>query len=658
MKRYSIFLIVILVAIFWRSSEIAAIENTHQVITRNEIQQAGLTRIGDLVFLMDRWDALTTDGYSWQMNLQGMGIYDRQSWIVYLDGQRYDLHTLDIQQLNALPVTLGEIDSVVIVNTPQLVEGEFAGQGMIKFFTAKPATGWSARASLMMGNETGDPGPFRFTGYRTPNKDRIGDRESLGLSYGGDNWFAEAAIQSDIQLFPDFYQHGRIRSILDNGPGFLRFLPSLRLGYTGVSGNHQFRLSQVISPEYFLFVSPVGRELPFTFNLTHAGLNGTVSSSGNQQYRYQIQWESTDLGEYENTLDANADWNMQTFYASLDREYSFAQVSGRVGLSYEQQALQSRHLQEKGTSDTESLFGNFRYHLVNGVQQNLDVLFKRQDRRYYSNVSITTDVRLNSAVASSMQIAYSESPLAAQYPSWPLQFRGYGFFDEWVFRDALYESGVSQRVRQLDVDLGFDATLSPEITLGTSLFYRQLKDLWFLETVQSFNPDDCSFFGAELFRGHRSGATAGGNLSLQYHAEERFSAMISYRYLQTVSGGDLFREKWKRIPAHAASARFTYSPVSNFSLWSMIRYQSETYWNEYSGIEGAECVYTENLKQVYSADIQPWISMDIQAKKWFWDRQLAVSLLFRNITNNSYQYHPVGASFELSFFLKIDVVIG
>jgi hypothetical protein len=52
-----------------------------------------------------------------------------------------------------------------------------------------------------------------------------------------------------------------------------------------------------------------------------------------------------------------------------------------------------------------------------------------------------------------------------------------------------------------------------------------------------------------------------------------------------------------------------------------------------------------------------WL-LDAAAEKWFWQRRLRASLLFRNLLGQEERYHPIGAALDLRFYLRVELVLG
>src|SRR5690606_26054656 len=102
--------------------------------------------------------------------------------MLMVDGQPLHATVLGISHLNAYPLDVGLIDSIEVFEGPVLCEGVFAPSGLIHIRTRleKGPVYLGATGAVM--NETGDPGPYRYTPLETENIDRSGP---LITGYGG-----------------------------------------------------------------------------------------------------------------------------------------------------------------------------------------------------------------------------------------------------------------------------------------------------------------------------------------------------------------------------------------------------------------------------------------------------------------------------------------
>ncbi|MCH8328027.1 MAG: Plug domain-containing protein, partial [Candidatus Marinimicrobia bacterium] len=206
----------------------AASQTGSTVITAEMIRQAGVTRLGDIFLLVPEWTMNSMDGYSWRVSPRGLSPFQIQSWLVFLDGHKMDLQFVDFNHLNLLPVVLEDIKSIEIISVPQLVEGEFAGHGAIHIHTTKPPDRVSVTGVFLLGNETGDPGPYRFTEFASANVDRSAYDGAVSLSWRAESAYLRGSLLVQHHPFTDVAVLRRNRAMVNDWPGLGRsILPSL-----------------------------------------------------------------------------------------------------------------------------------------------------------------------------------------------------------------------------------------------------------------------------------------------------------------------------------------------------------------------------------------------------------------------------------------------
>ena len=152
-----------------------------EVIYSNMIEKSGLFRVGDILLLANKIRVNTLDGFTWSANINGLSSFQKQNWIILLDGQRLGLNTFNNVNINMLPINITQIDSVEIISVPQIYNGIFTDYGLINIHTKSKSQGTVLTFSQSAGNETGDPGPFAYTKYKSPNVEIVGSGTSFVL---------------------------------------------------------------------------------------------------------------------------------------------------------------------------------------------------------------------------------------------------------------------------------------------------------------------------------------------------------------------------------------------------------------------------------------------------------------------------------------------
>ena len=85
-----------------------------EVLTNGMIENSGLFRIGDILQLSTKIRVSSIDGFSWFSNINGLSSFQRQNWVILLNGQRLGVNIFDIVNINMLPINITQIDSVEI----------------------------------------------------------------------------------------------------------------------------------------------------------------------------------------------------------------------------------------------------------------------------------------------------------------------------------------------------------------------------------------------------------------------------------------------------------------------------------------------------------------------------------------------------------------
>jgi hypothetical protein len=80
------------------------------------------------------------------------------------------------------------------------------------------------------------------------------------------------------------------------------------------------------------------------------------------------------------------------------------------------------------------------------------------------------------------------------------------------------------------------------------------------------------------------------------------------------------------------------------------RYISAVFWTDYKQI-------TQQSKNLYSAELNPLLLIDLALNKWLWNKQIKLDFVFRNILNQDDLSHPIGATLNLRFYLQAAIML-
>src|SRR4051812_3235922 len=169
------------------ATPLAAQRSEHRVLDRAAISAAGWHRLGDIVSALPPGSAASIDGFNHELRGSRLGFFQTTqvtaSWLVRLDGQLTPMQIGGMWILDDIPVAITQLDSVVITEGPRLTDGRAAVLGTIDLYTRR-ARGASMVGDYQHGDETGDPGPYRYTSRSTPNIEKLGPFASGAAAAG------------------------------------------------------------------------------------------------------------------------------------------------------------------------------------------------------------------------------------------------------------------------------------------------------------------------------------------------------------------------------------------------------------------------------------------------------------------------------------------
>src|ERR1043166_107959 len=172
----------------------------HRVATAADIAAGGWHRLTDAVGALMPGRLASVDGFnvaltSERLPFAGLSATGSPQWVVRLDGQRMPIAVDGMWILDELPVAMAQVDSVTVEEGPAIVDGQPSLLGRIDIFTRRLKRGVSGIADYQHGDESGDPGPYRYTPKATPNVEKLGPFTSGTMGYAQNSWSIEGAAR-------------------------------------------------------------------------------------------------------------------------------------------------------------------------------------------------------------------------------------------------------------------------------------------------------------------------------------------------------------------------------------------------------------------------------------------------------------------------------
>ncbi|HEU4365887.1 MAG TPA: hypothetical protein VFT13_10550 [Candidatus Krumholzibacteria bacterium] len=307
-------------------------------VTREAIRALGATRLHDLIAVTEPWNPQSNDGYTVSPTPRALSLPRAAQWAVFLNGQRLDVTVFDAVHLEMVPVSLAEIDSVVFCDESGPGTSWDSGRGRVEIFAARARGGWNAGGAVSAANESGDPGPWRYTDRTTPNVDGIGPDGSLWVSCGASRWYAALSASLAQHPYTDnamrertvtalrTYRPGATTPASDatawfydpTWPAVLRTSASLRAGVRAGSRWQEALVSVQDARRYFHYSEPFGRELPTDQRVTTFALSGRAGLAANLSLGYHASASESQLSDQDGVLAFDYDWETRRARGDVD----------------------------------------------------------------------------------------------------------------------------------------------------------------------------------------------------------------------------------------------------------------------------------------------------------------------------------------------------
>ncbi|MEX2582116.1 MAG: hypothetical protein WD766_02510 [Gemmatimonadota bacterium] len=582
-----------------------------EVITRDDLEAAGILRVVDLM----PWIATAAgavEGLTWIASIDGLPPAhllgeSQPDWAIVVDGQPVNVATHGAVLPELIPVTLQQIDSVVVIRSAAIVAGRFAERGVVHFHTAEVRAGASASGSWSHGAETGDPGPYAFTPRATPNIDRSGPDRAGVAAYGGRGWDVEVSGRrirtavSDSILWAIYGESARIWSYARGA--------SFRIGAEALGGRHEVLLARHIQVGNSYLPGLADLEHPRT-DRYHAGLaGGMAAGAGAIGYRLTHGLIASHVRTESHQLH-----DIARSHASAELRLPIGSWSLMGGLAVDLASL------ELG-SPTEPTRG-----LRRAFPAALASLEHRSGER---SEQLLMGLRRNEWGVATQLAAYVRWRLGGDRTlSGSLSLAdpvGDGLADP-TRPSVPFGSRPSPR-RIMRGSIGLEQRLGPILSLDVAAVAGRLSGLAGDEEPGS---------GAAL-----SGPADhfGIHATLESSSNGRVHGRLAYRGTRHLGGATALAAVLETAPRHRLSGRLAYRLHPSFRLGAGLLLKSAVEWP------------AEAYRRPGAAGLDPISRLDLSIEKWFWSGRLRTQLIVANALQAPERYHPAGADFALRYFV-------
>lgn len=631
----------------------AALAAVQRVLHRPEMQRAGLQRLSDIFHLLDRWGVSTIDGLAWQASPAGVSPFETQGWRVMVDGREVRLDLLGVRNLDRLPFTLAQVDSVQVLAGPGLHHGLATDQGLLHFHTAPPPRGVSVQSGIHGGNSTGDPGPFEFTDPDARNVDKLGSGTHVSVAYGTERfharvgwsglWYSvtDAAVwDRNIQMWDDPVKL-RIPTVSINAP-------SLDLGLT--TGRSWHRLSASGSRAVDLFFLPqYGREITTLEYLRHAAAWGGADLGRGRTLDYRLTYTENELKHHRTRLNLDFDWRLRQWKGQVELAGWGRHSGGTVGVGVERQVGRTGY----DLSDERDLFVSAYAQAPIGVRFGAPVATAvftlGDDGQLGARLGLARLWTMTGGRSARIALGYSKRLPEEEPGLWSWRERGYHFLEEGGI--AVSQDGELRPRWQATLDVRLETLLGTHGRATLSGYLRRTGGLALAEQTFDFDGGNVPRSSPDLFLAtDEGGNVAGAQLEVRADLPAGVALRSYFGFRATVGGDALFEQAWLAVPKHHFRQTVEYTPEADFALRAMLTYRGASTWAAYPTANPAG--------EATAPGVASTVTVDLSAQKWLWQRRVRTVMLVRDILDNDVGFHPIGGSPGRSLLIQADFFLG
>jgi hypothetical protein len=637
-------------------------------VSREELAQAGIMRISNALSLVELWQVSTLSGYLHQTSVNSLNPFGQELIAIYLDGQEITPDLLNMVNLESIPLDVSAIDSIVFTNIPKRMDdGALQSGGSIHIYSLKKA----ANIALKLGNETGEPGPYRYTDRHTPNIDAIGPLANFAVAIPISSFYINSYANGQIFMFTDQTVHRRNQDLLEGRPNVKRWLINsvrpemvsaavlLKTGYTGESFQVHGLHHQSYADKLMTFFEPLSREIPFDVLRKQSAFSGVFGKTENsRKILWSIHENDLAIKERYSRIGFQSDWHFIKTRAHIGVDLNGSKTSStKAGLNVVQHQfgfLDSAGYEPKQTL-TRSMYMNYRKVIFQNIPIMIDFDLKLEKNRYYPSVLIDLSRSLLDG-RTEMALALSHT----QAPRWEHNslLDPNAAITEIIAQNLepdRYEYGYETTRKRSGVDFSLEQQVKTSNHLKLGAHYRIDKGLSLniLDSVNFIVPG--RGFNTYAFLGKNShGSNASFDFAWTYVNRSTLTHHLFLSKRFDISGDDEYHQIYRHVPTLNSEYRVNWSANPRMNVAIAAHYESDSRWEEYRSLEGVEWLNATQI-QSHSPDVPASFTIDVSIRKKFLGETLDASLIIRNIFDEEKLLHPIGGDAGRAFYIMLNI---
>ena len=630
-------------------------------LTRAQLEAAAVARLSDALQLLDEWSPASNDGYTWMPSTRSI-VPRSASWSVILNGNPLDVNVFDATHLELVPVSIAEIDSIVFVDEGAPLGASWDDAGArIEIYAARATAGWRVGVTASGANETGDPGPYRYTPLVTPNVDAIGPDASLWLARGTRTWYASLSGAMMQHPFTDPAMRERTQHALSalrpgagepnvsaplswiyepTWPAVLRLSSNLRGGVRAGGGWHEAIAAIADARRYFHYSEPFGSEVPTDQLMLMGGVAGSFDAGARTRIGYRGAASRKELTDQDDALAFDYEWTSRRLWGAVDATYSAGRTRAGVFAGVENRGAET----VDSLSDDDDTFvrAGARWERAwgRGSRVSVEGASTSDGDDHGTSAGLRVDWVVRPADTVRVRVALRERLFSENDDLWLWSERGY---------DVLARNGESYsidgpitRTRVTSFDAGWSSSGmlgGVELNAGLSRF-----DDAYVDTHDFiYDATTCTFDAPTRVVTDQSGHVLTVAAKLYHALGSQSGGVFSWTYVEEFDSDTALGDRWQTVPRHRLRYTVWGRPRATWRLWGRVTHVSPTFWTDYAGVDGAVC-NADGVLVTYSAHVAGATSFDAMIQHGMWRDRFWIDVMARNVFDADIRNHPAGAS--------------
>ena len=427
-------------------------ESSINITSIESIRAYGATKFSDIYQILPEWQTYSIDCFRWNISSNKSAPDQSQSWNLMIDGQRIDFNFMNMKNINLLPLSFSQVNEIESSTEPQLLNNNFTDRGFINFHSHKPEPGFSLNAYVAAGNETGDPGPYKYTKYNSENIDIIGPDLSTTLSYGSSSFDASITYKNNRFIYPtpDKYIGSRLddygfnyRKIYSDGVSLLLntyklpTMPKVIFLYSS-SGKYNF-----LSPEGtdMLYFSPSAKEIPVNTRFIHIGIKGSEKAGSNGEISYTAKTSVSKMNVPYDVDSLSNNWQMTNYLFTSSYHHNGNRISYSLGGGIDLNCLETTYELSDRTNNHYNINGMIQFASSEKLLHSLELFCEYDGIRAALKGNYTNEYLINENNSLQLTIAYLQRNVSENNDIWYWVNRSYD-----LSTDAAYAFDIANHV--------------------------------------------------------------------------------------------------------------------------------------------------------------------------------------------------------------------